>query len=63
MQQCKNAQTYAAGNPNMAKTAACNTGQYEHNAKDPGWCDTSLVPELSSKDAGCKMKAYVKQQT
>jgi hypothetical protein len=66
MQKCENAQTYAAGitratgNPKMAKTAARNSGQYEHHIKDH---DESSIPELSSKDAGRKMKACVKQQT
>jgi hypothetical protein len=67
MRKCKNVQTYAASiarataNPKMAKTAARNSRQYEHHTKDHN--ETSIIPELSSKDAGCKMKACVKQQT
>jgi hypothetical protein len=67
MRKCDNAQTYANGiarataNPKMAKTAARNSGQYEHNAEDQ---DTIyMISELPSKDAGRKMKACEKQQT
>jgi hypothetical protein len=67
MRKCDNAQTYANGiarataNPKMAKTAARNSGQYEHNVEDQ---DTApIIPELPSRDTGRKMKACEKQQT
>jgi hypothetical protein len=56
IRKCNNAKTYANGiahataNPKMAKTAAHNSGQYEHNADDQ---DTmSIIPELPRKDTG-----------
>jgi hypothetical protein len=67
MRKCDNAQTYANGiarataNPKMAKTAACNSGQYEHIVEDQD--TTPIIPELPSRDAGRKMKACEKQQT
>jgi hypothetical protein len=67
MRKCDNAQTYANGiarataNPKRAKTAARNSGQYEHNVKDQN--TTPIIPELPSRDAGRKMKACEKQQT
>jgi hypothetical protein len=67
MRKCDNAQTYANGiarataNPKMAKTAARNSGQYEHNVEDQD--TTPIIPEQPSRDAGRKMKACGKQQT